>query len=771
MKTRSLFLIPFLVLLINTNPVFTQWVRTNGPCGRGGEIMTICINDSYIFAGTDRGVYVSNDGGRSWLNRTPQVPSYGAPILCTALAVEGQYLFATMGVNGVYVSINNGDTWTHIGNGLPSYGITKMVVSGTKVIGVADYLYQTTDNGSSWSVLDSIRNVISLMAQDSLVFAGTYGGILRSSDYGTSWTQVYSTNVGSVNAIAKSGERVFANVSNSIIGSIDGGITWNADSSVLNCNIIKSIVTSPVESGNNYVYAGTDLGVYRSLDNGISWTSMGPGFNSSLVITLAFKKDQMSGKFVLLAGTGAGIYSSTDYGETWVPTGIPSGIWYLTALGSDLFAGSTSREYLNGGIGNDNRCGVYRSSDLGMTWSEADQGLISQSQHILTSLTSFPNVSGGFHLFAGATSSYQAGYGLVFASSDRGATWVSVIPDSLGGLFPTVFNDSPYLFAGSSGRGLFRSTDNGLTWFKSDSGIAMPTVFGRTGVYVNAFAKDGSKLYAGGGYSNNVRVSKYFNYIVSSTNDGASWSPVDSGFSTPAIPVRTTDTISVLKTIYASGSHLLVGTQSFNYDIYAVPSPYVTGSGGGIYHIINNGSVCTLIDSALMGKQISSILSNKQNIFAAATGSGVFHSNDNGTTWRNISNGLLDSSVTSLLVAGTYLFAATESGVWKRPLSEITSVNHGMTGTNVPERYSLSQNYPNPFNPTTQIKYSIPKRSYITLKVYNFLGQLVRTLFDGVQEQGNFEVLFDGKGLASGMYLFRLTSSGFTETKKLILIK
>ena len=172
-----------------------------------------------------------------------------------------------------------------------------------------------------------------------------------------------------------------------------------------------------------------------------------------------------------------------------------------------------------------------------------------------------------------------------------------------------------------------------------------------------------------------------------------------------------------------------------------------------------------------MGKQISSILSNKQNIFAAATGSGVFHSNDNGTTWRNISNGLLDSSVTSLLVAGTYLFAATESGVWKRPLSEITSVNHGMTGTNVPERYSLSQNYPNPFNPTTQIKYSIPKRSYITLKVYNFLGQLVRTLFDGVQEQGNFEALFDGKGLASGMYLFRLTSSGFTETKKLILIK
>jgi len=97
----------------------------------------------------------------------------------------------------------------------------------------------------------------------------------------------------------------------------------------------------------------------------------------------------------------------------------------------------------------------------------------------------------------------------------------------------------------------------------------------------------------------------------------------------------------------------------------------------------------------------------------------------------------------------------------------------------VPHEYQLSQNYPNPFNPTTQIKYSVPKNSFITLKVYNILGQEVRTLFKGYQQRGNYNVIFDGNGLASGVYLYCLiaenpeSGSGqiFVNTKKSILLK
>ena len=85
--------------------------------------------------------------------------------------------------------------------------------------------------------------------------------------------------------------------------------------------------------------------------------------------------------------------------------------------------------------------------------------------------------------------------------------------------------------------------------------------------------------------------------------------------------------------------------------------------------------------------------------------------------------------------------------------------------------FALDQNYPNPFNPNTHIKYSVPKSSYITLKVYNILGQEVMTLFDGVQKTGNYIVTFEANGLASGIYLYQLKSNSFTDTKKLIILK
>jgi hypothetical protein len=97
----------------------------------------------------------------------------------------------------------------------------------------------------------------------------------------------------------------------------------------------------------------------------------------------------------------------------------------------------------------------------------------------------------------------------------------------------------------------------------------------------------------------------------------------------------------------------------------------------------------------------------------------------------------------------------------------------------IPNEYALFQNFPNPFNPFTQIKYSIPKSSYVSLKIYNLLGKEVATLFDGVQQTGNYIATFNGTGLSSGVYLFRLHASqtdggqakNFVETKKLILLK
>ncbi len=89
----------------------------------------------------------------------------------------------------------------------------------------------------------------------------------------------------------------------------------------------------------------------------------------------------------------------------------------------------------------------------------------------------------------------------------------------------------------------------------------------------------------------------------------------------------------------------------------------------------------------------------------------------------------------------------------------------------VPSEYKLSQNYPNPFNPTTNIEYSVPKSGFVSLKVYNLLGQEVATLFSGNQKAGNYVATFDGSDLASGVYMYKLQSDKASITKKFVLMK
>jgi hypothetical protein len=89
----------------------------------------------------------------------------------------------------------------------------------------------------------------------------------------------------------------------------------------------------------------------------------------------------------------------------------------------------------------------------------------------------------------------------------------------------------------------------------------------------------------------------------------------------------------------------------------------------------------------------------------------------------------------------------------------------------LPLQYSLEQNYPNPFNPETKIKFQIPTSSEVTLKVFDLLGREVATLVNERLQPGSYETTFDGSGLASGVYLYRLKAGGFVETKKLLLLR
>ncbi|MGB2960605.1 MAG: M14 family zinc carboxypeptidase [Bacteroidota bacterium] len=88
-----------------------------------------------------------------------------------------------------------------------------------------------------------------------------------------------------------------------------------------------------------------------------------------------------------------------------------------------------------------------------------------------------------------------------------------------------------------------------------------------------------------------------------------------------------------------------------------------------------------------------------------------------------------------------------------------------------PDIFSLRQNYPNPFNPATTIRYSLPRRGHVMLKVFDLLGREVETLVDEVRSAGAHSVRFDAGGLAAGVYLYRLTAGGGSQTRKLLLLR
>jgi len=684
-----------LLLILNTIILQAQWMQTNGP--EGGDVRTIVWDDSRIYTGLyGGGIHISSNNGASWTRSNNGLP---VPLLVQTMLVKDQYVFAGLLNWKVYVSSNQGQTWDEANSGLPNATINILAETDSFIFaGFTNGLYRSSNYGANWTYSGNGLNnsyIKSFTVKDSIIIIGTEDGVFISTNYGENWVEK----------------------SNGLV-----------DRYINDLNVLK-----------NYISAATREGVYISSDNGDNWVPAGLSGLHILSLT--------SVDTILFAGVfSSGVYYSSDYGLNWFQfnDGFPPNVNTRTLETKDdqIFAG--------------NDLGIYSVKLSNPVWIDMNSGLYGTTSYSFAVKDSV--------LVAGTNS------GGVFISFDNGENWISrrIVNGYNGPVALEFKGDSLYALCFSGG--LFVSANLGLNWNE----LYIPTQ------YFTSMAIRGNNIFVG---------TDQTGFWVS-TNSGSSWSQMNSGL-----------TNLFVKAIAVDDSNVYVGTNeglfisSDNGKNWALAGPGISqtisvrtikiidnsiyvGAIYGIYLSTNRGANWSYKG---FGNDIVECIEGYGDVVFAGIpdprDGGIFFSTNEGGTWQQFNSGLPYLDPQALAIVDTTLFAGIYGhSVW-RTSGIVTEISDRII--EIPNDYVLLQNYPNPFNPTTIIKYQIPEPSFVTIRVYDILGNEIATLVYEEKQTGSYGVSFDATGLPSGIYFFRLqasksginSSQTIVETKKMVYLK
>ena len=381
-------------------------------------------------------------------------------------------------------------------------------------------------------------------------------------------------------------------------------------------------------------------------------------------------------------------------------------------------------------------CGVFLSTDSGLNWKQINDGLLESGTSDSLKQVKARYISNlAFSYTSGDTALFAATYGGIYRL--KGAAWTGSWFSKYSG-YNAVYqmvakHDGTTLLAYIGDLGMYRSVDNGASWSKTKSQL-----FSLHPFFLSASPND-SLIFTGGSFI--LPSGADTAVVLESSDNGDNWVHADSGL---------TGARALAFTFVPNGnggSDLLAGTNT------------------GLFLSVDNGNAWVKIDSISVSAFAQT--SDGLHLFAGGT-RGVFISNNKGRNWTSIDNTF--GNVNCLAVSNKYIYAgAISSGVYRRPLSEVTSVK--ISASAIPSRFKLEQNYPNPFNPGTTIKYSLPVTANVKIEVFNVLGDKVATLVNGFEQAGNHKVYWNAGKFASGIYLYRLHACSTVLCRMMILLK
>ncbi len=400
---------------------------------------------------------------------------------------------------------------------------------------------------------------------------------------------------------------------------------------------------------------------------------------------------------------------------------------------------------------------------------------------ITSALASFTGDTSGTNIYAGT---YSGG---VFFSTNNGDSWESIVgknwdnntgsftKKNITALLPLKDNEGNVnLFAGTEGDGIFLSVNNDTNWTAVNKGLTNPYIFNIIAVDTFLFATAGTSLGTGN--------------IFRSSNNGTSWVTVNNGLADTSIT-----------------------SLAFYKDKRGITNLFAGGR--SVYHSTNYGENWVKYDNELTNQSVTDLAVIDTTLFAVANYK-VFRSDNNSKSWKEIGSGLPfgailiavndtiiyaesgndiyyslnrgfewlyggepDYAINCMEIGGKYLFVGVfapffvANSVWKRSLSEMTTTDIRGNNKPFPTGFGLCQNYPNPFNPNTNINYTIPNSNFVSITVYDVLGNKIETLVNEYKSAGSYQTRFNGENFSSGIYFYRLQAGNYIETKKMILLQ
>ena len=610
---------------------------------------------------------------------------------------------------------------------------------------------RTRDGGESWEifVIDNTSNTQDLyfISPDTGFVVTTFGSISWTWNGAEDWIRVFSDQTVSFNGIYFPTKDVgFVSGDNGVVfKTINAGIAWESVHTGIDKLLLDVYFITP-EIG---WVVGLDGTILNTMDGGNSWQSISKGSMSDVRFFEVAFLDSLKG---YVTGSHKKIYSTINGGNTWKDENIPEGGWDIRGL--SLQSDGTVIAASENGM-------IIKWDVTTKQWTKLSKGTSAinfQSIDIMEDNT----------IFVGGLGQPDAN---LYKSTDFGENWEPItLPGDLR-IFDVSHDSGKNIYISGDQSGYYKSSDGGATWEIFEPpvifwGMATPnvdTLFGYNGFY---------------------------KVIYRSIDAGVSWELIFEDLSIAGI----TDIKfrNAMEGIAVGGNGLIATTNdggetwqrrvsgTFN-DIISVKYfndefLYAAGSWGTFLKSLDGGETWEMVNTGFSYRHFSVYFLDVDTGWISGDFGHVFKTNDGGASWSEETHLSWSKQLSVIGVRDKYVIFAGQDGniITNMPLKIVSVIDEG---NGEPLTAPVLKNFPNPFNSSTTIEYSVEQLSYVTLKVYNILGQEVAVLIEREHKPGFYNINWEVSDVTSGIYVYKLnltisrTAERFVATGKMVHLK